>query len=142
MMDFLKKNRALANTLKGFAAVAVIVIIVSVLGIFRSAAFTVEIEDEVFTITYEDETVVQFSKEEIRSAEYMESFTRGTAAETIAEGKYTVGTWENDEWGSYTLCIRESVEGYVVVTTEESVFVFNYESKDTTEAMCSALLAW
>ncbi|MCC8137062.1 MAG: hypothetical protein LIO76_03200 [Clostridiales bacterium] len=143
MADFTEKHQGLVNMLKILVGVIVIVIIVNALGIFKSAAVTVKIEDEVFTITYEDETVVQFSKEEIQSAELVTTFTMGDAVESISEKKYTVGTWENEDWGQYTLCIRQSVESYIVLTTTDgAVCVFNYESADSTEAMCSALLAW
>ncbi|MCD7716439.1 MAG: hypothetical protein LUI39_08310 [Lachnospiraceae bacterium] len=143
MADFMEKHQGLMNMLKLLVGVIVIVAIVNALGIFKSATVAVEIEDEVFTITYEDETVIQFSKDDIQSAELVTAFTMGEAVETLSGEKYTVGTWENEDWGQYTLCIKQSVERYIVLTTTDgAVCVFNYESADTTESMCSALLAW
>lgn len=142
-VDFTEKHQSLVNMLKLLVGVIVIVAIVSALGIFKSAAVAVEIENEVFTITYEEETVVQFSKDDIQSAELVTTFTMGEAVEALSEKTYTVGTWENEDWGQYTLCIKQSVECYIVLTTADgAVCVFNYESADTTESMCSALLAW
>ncbi|MCD7761682.1 MAG: hypothetical protein LUI14_00515 [Lachnospiraceae bacterium] len=143
MGDFTEKHQGLVNMLKLLVGVIVIVAIVNALGIFKSATVAVEIEDEVFTITYEDETVIQFSKDDIQSAELVTTFTMGEAVETLSEKKYTVGTWENEDWGQYALCIKQSVERYIVLTTTDgAVCVFNYESVDTTESMCSTLLAW
>ncbi|MCD8074799.1 MAG: hypothetical protein LUF27_07155 [Lachnospiraceae bacterium] len=140
--DFLEKHQGVVNALKGLAAVVVLIGILSALGIFKRAAVGIHIEEEVFTVSYEEEIVIQFGKEELRSAEIVTSFDMGDAINTVSEDKYIVGTWENDVWGQYTLCVKKSLECYLVVTTETEVFVFNYESKDTTESMCSALLAW
>ncbi|MCC8105580.1 MAG: hypothetical protein LIO99_06175 [Clostridiales bacterium] len=143
MGDFAEKHQGLMNMLKILVGVIVIVAIVNALGIFESTTMAVEIEDEIFTITYQDEIVIQFSKDDIQSAELVTTFTMGDAVESISEKKYIVGTWENEDWGQYTLCIKQSVESYIVlITTDGAVCVFNYESVDSTEAMCSALLAW
>ncbi|MCD8336111.1 MAG: hypothetical protein LUD18_02350 [Lachnospiraceae bacterium] len=140
--DFLERHQGVVNALKGLAAVIVIVGILAALGIFKTAAVSVKIEDEVFTVSYEDEIVIRFAKDELQSAEVVTSFDMGDAIDAVSEDKYIVGTWENDEWGQYTLCVKKSLECYLVVATETEVFVFNYESRDTTESMCSALLAW
>ncbi|MCD8337535.1 MAG: hypothetical protein LUD18_09715 [Lachnospiraceae bacterium] len=140
--DFIEKHQGVVNAFKGLVGVVVIVGILAALGIFKTAAMSVEIEDEVFTVSYEDEIVIQFGKEELRSAEIVTSFDMGNTINAVSEDKYIVGTWENDAWGQYMLCVKNALKCYLVVTTETDVFVFNYESKDTTESMCSALLAW
>ncbi len=141
-MDFLEEHQGVANALKYLVGVVVIVGVLAALGLSRSAAVTVKIEDDVFSIYYKEETVVQFSKDEIRSAEIVSTFAMGDALEVISEDKYEVGTWENDDWGQYTLCIKKSVDSYIVVTTDDAVYVFNYESEASTESMCTALLEW
>ncbi|MCD7956414.1 MAG: hypothetical protein LUG93_11840 [Lachnospiraceae bacterium] len=143
MDDFMEKHQGVVNGAKGFIVVVVLVAVFYALGIFRSATVKVEIEDEVFSVYYKDEIVIQFAKDEIQSAELVYTFTEGEASDVISEEKYTVGTWENDEWGLYTVCVKQSINSYIVVTTEEEeVFVFNYESADSTESMCEALLDW
>ncbi|MCD7883815.1 MAG: hypothetical protein LUI87_08970 [Lachnospiraceae bacterium] len=142
MDDFMEKHQGVVNAVKGFVVVVVLVAVFYALGIFRSAAVKIEIEDEEFSVYYKDEIIIQFAKDEIQSAELVYSFTEGKASEVITEEKYTVGTWENDEWGLYTICVIQSVKSYIVVTTDEEVFVFNYESADSTESMCEALLEW
>ncbi|MCD8104420.1 MAG: PH domain-containing protein [Lachnospiraceae bacterium] len=142
MDDFLEKHQGVVNAAKGFLVIVVIVVVLYTLGIFKSAAVKIEIEDEVFSVYYEDEIVIQFSKDEIQSAKVVQTFTEGNAVNVVSEEKYTVGTWENEEWGEYTVCVKQSVKSYLVVTTDEETFVFNYESADSTEAMCDALIAW
>ncbi|MCD8023371.1 MAG: hypothetical protein LUF30_10540 [Lachnospiraceae bacterium] len=141
-METVKDSQGLKNTLMGFISLIVIIAVVSALGIFNTTAVKVEINDEKFMISYDGEIVGQFTKDEIRSAVAVTSLDLGEPVEVISEEKYLVGTWENEEWGQYTLAVKESLECYAVVTTESGVFVFNYESKDTTESICEALLEW
>lgn len=141
-MKFTEKHQGVMNALKGVLVVVVVVGILAALGFSRSNNLKVKIEDDLFTLSYGEKTVVQFYKDEIQAAEVVTAFTMGEAVEVISEDKYIAGTWENDEWGSYVLCIKENLKCYLVVTTEETVFVFNYESEKTTESLCSALLEW
>ncbi|MCC8102839.1 MAG: hypothetical protein LIP11_11480 [Clostridiales bacterium] len=141
-MKFTEKHQGVMNAFKGVLVVVVVVGILAALGLSRSNNLKVKVEDDLFTLSYGEDTVVQFYKDEILSAEVVTSFTMGEAVETISEDRYIAGTWENEEWGTYVLCIKENLDSYLVVTTEETVFVFNYESEKTTESLCSALLEW
>lgn len=59
---------------------------------------------------------------------------------TIIEGadKHTVryGTWQNDTWGEYTLCITPKVsQGLVLTLKDGSIFILNYQDTESTEAL-------
>ncbi len=44
------------------------------------------------------------------------------------------GTWENDTWGEYTLCIVPKVETCIVITMSDgNHYVINYENNESTE---------
>lgn len=41
--------------------------------------------------------------------------------------------------GEYTLCASPSVSDYIVLQTADGILVFNYESVDMTQHVCTAL---
>ena len=44
-----------------------------------------------------------------------------------------IGVFRNEAFGEYYLCVMPAYESYIVVHQPDSVAVFNYESKETTE---------
>jgi len=53
---------------------------------------------------------------------------------------YKFGVWENSEFGKYKLCIYANVDRYIVVKTSNDIFVFNFESADSTGSFYKAFL--
>lgn len=139
---FIEDHPSLFNTIKVFLVCVLIILAVNSFGFFKKAEVSLKIEDDVFSMLYQEEAVIRFTKEEISSVELLDTFDAGEALEAVSEEGYLVGEWENDVWGTYTLCINQEIETYVVVTTDERIFVFNYMNEDTTESICSALLEW
>lgn len=50
------------------------------------------------------------------------------------------GTWENDTFGTYTLCAYTPVTEYMVIQTTGGTVVCNFESADATQHMYTAFL--
>lgn len=60
----------------------------------------------------------------------------GQLVEGAKRSTLCCGTWENELWGSYTLCIDPRVETCVAITMDDdSVCVLNYESNDATQQL-------
>ena len=54
------------------------------------------------------------------------------------------GSYENDVWGQYNLCIDPRIETCIVIETSNGFFVLNYENEESTQQlyiMFSELLA-
>lgn len=46
------------------------------------------------------------------------------------------GTWENEAWGEYTLCIDPKIDHCIAVTMDDgSVYVLNYENAESTQQL-------
>lgn len=71
--------------------------------------------------------------DQIASLELAQLPDKGTMRDGIDKAKLQCGDWENDTWGSYTLCVVPKVEACIVVTQiDGSIFVMNYESEEST----------
>lgn len=46
------------------------------------------------------------------------------------------GTWENETWGRYTLCVKPDIENCIIITmTDGRVYVLNYENQESTNEL-------
>lgn len=142
MNTFMEKHPSMVHTIRIFLVCVLLALAVNAFGVFRKDAVSLEIEGSVFSISFHEEELIQFTKDEIVSAELLDTLNMGSAVRDMSEDGYFAGEWENDVWGSYTLCVKQSIEKYVVLRTDEQVFVFNYSNAATTEGICNALLAW
>lgn len=50
------------------------------------------------------------------------------------------GIWENEAYGSYTLCAYPDVMEYIVIETTNGYVVCNYENNDATDSLYEAML--
>jgi len=53
---------------------------------------------------------------------------------------FSYGLWQNDEWGTYSLCVKNSVEKAVFISQSGKALVFNYEGIASTESFYNAML--
>lgn len=142
MNTFIEEHPSMFNTIRVILILILIIMAVNAFGFFKKDTVSVKIEDDVFSICYGEETLIQFGREEIISVEYLDELDPGRAARDLSEGDYLAGEWENEVWGTYTLCVKQGVETFVLLKTKEDIFVFNYVNEDTTEGIYNALVAW
>lgn len=70
--------------------------------------------------------------EDIEQIEYLKSFDAGIQKDGIKEEDFCYGTFENDSYGTYTMCGFPDVSEYIVIHTREGVYAVNRASvKDT-----------
>ncbi len=142
MNSFIEKHPGMFRMLKGILVLVLLIMAANAFGFFKRDAVSVKIEDDVFTVSYGEEPLIRFGKEEVLSAEYLDGLDPGSAVRDLSEGNYLAGEWKNEAWGNYTLCVRQGVETFILLRTEDAVYVFNYVDEDTTEGICNALAAW
>lgn len=60
----------------------------------------------------------------------------GTPADGTDQRKLQCGVWENETWGTYTLCVSPKISRCIVLTMHNGdIFVLNYESADSTASL-------
>ena len=60
----------------------------------------------------------------------------GTMEWGINKRTLRCGTWINEIYGSYTLCVDPRIDSCIVITLEnDGIFVLNYENSDSTEQL-------
>ena len=112
------------------------VIVIAALLAFRmgteTAAVQLDIEDHVFTISWETyETVVNLR--EVESMELLPLEDPGVCVDGYEDESLACGYWENSLWGKYDLYARKAISSCIVIKTPEQTLVFNYESDEATK---------
>lgn len=60
----------------------------------------------------------------------------GTMTEGTEKRTLQCGTWQNETWGEYSLCVDPRIiQGLVITQNDGSVFLLNYESDESTAAL-------
>ena len=93
---------------------------------FGEEALTVSAMDRDWSLPYDS----------ITSLELTTLPDPGTMTEGIEKRTLQCGTWENETFGGYTLCIDPRIDTCIVITMENShIFVLNYENSGSTEQL-------
>jgi hypothetical protein len=112
-----------------------IVVVVVLFGLLGGNSHSVAPGANLVTLTMHDDRAVTVSYREITEAELLEDVQYGT----VLEGKETrqgrSGTWENSQWGSYTLCVYASWPDAIRMETQEGIFVVNLASEEETQQL-------
>jgi hypothetical protein len=83
-----------------------------------------------------DPVTVPFS--DILSISYLTEFDPGENVDGLSNSRCYFGTFQNDAYGTYTLCAYPKVKEYILMNTTDGVIVFNYDSTDSTGSFYTA----
>ena len=128
------------SKIKGWVDVILCIVIVIVVMLYRentsSQMTKVMFSQEGITLscTEEDSCTImfdQFTSVELYSK--FSSFDKGEMLRGTDTHSTCTGVFRNEEFGEYYLCVSPKYESCIVVHQPDSVVVFNYESKETTE---------
>ena len=101
---------------------------------------SLDMREDGITLSGPGEFTVSVEFADVASIEFREEFDRGNCIDGGSEKSYSYGTWENEEFGTYTLHVLTKVEACIVMTeTDGDIVVFNIESADTTKAFTENL---
>lgn len=93
---------------------------------FAEEALALSAADHDWTIPYD----------RIRSLELEALPNLGTCIEGSEKSALCYGTWKNDRWNEYTLCIDPNIDQCIIVTMDNAdVYVFNYENSESTRQL-------
>ena len=77
---------------------------------------------------------------EIRQAELRESLEYGAVVNGESGKREKSGTWKNEEFGEYRLCVDAKVNSCIVLYMESEIHVINIESNESTASLYEAIL--
>ena len=75
----------------------------------------------------------------IRSVTLLDSYTAGEPVSGITKNRLLYGQFRNDVYGEYELCVIPSISSAIEIRTDAGVLIFNHESREVTEELCSSL---
>ena len=74
--------------------------------------------------------------DQIESLELAEHPNTGTLIDGVQKCTLHWGTWRNDLWGEYTLCIDPRIDSCIVITMKNGgIYVLNYENDGSTKQL-------
>lgn len=82
-----------------------------------------------FTVVYADVT----------SLELVEHPDYGNCISGKKTASWIYGAWENDVWGTYTLCASAGTDLCIVMQTQQGAVVISYESDEITSALFDSM---
>lgn len=114
--------------------------VVVLFGMFGKSGVSVAPSAEALMLTMHDSTTAAVPYEDILLAELVDHPDFGT----VADGKDTrngkSGIWENQQWGSYTLCVYGSCGTAVKIDTKDQIYVMNLPSEEETRQLYQLIL--
>ncbi|MCD8014866.1 MAG: hypothetical protein LUG99_17170 [Lachnospiraceae bacterium] len=95
-------------------------------------------EDSILINSYTDDEIT-VSYADLTRVELCDSVDFGTLSEGTDDRRVRSGLWVNDEWGEYYLfAVKKVKSDYILLETDETVVVFNYESAEVTQNVYTA----
>lgn len=121
-------------------AVVVPLILIGTMVLMFTGNMNFSFEETSFTITasYHPDLEVDYS--EIDSIEYRESFDVGIRTYGFGSARLSMGTFQNDEFGNYTLYAYTGNKAAVVLKSEEKVLVIKGKTESATKKIYQELL--
>lgn len=117
-----------------------IMIVISVLSLIHSENTVVfDWSETQVQITDPDGISYTIVYSDVVSLELMERPNYGTCITGKETSSWLYGNWENDVWGSYTLCASTGSNLCIVACTADEIFVLSYESDNITSALYESL---
>ena len=125
------------------AVALIIFILVTAFYLFRSAEpMKLGFEEDHMTITGPSGApfVVTVDYQDILSVSEADTLDPGVRLEGLDTERCRFGSWQNDAYGNYTLCVSPAFPNHIVLETVNGIVAFNYESADSTQHLYSALV--
>lgn len=127
------------KTAKVISIVLVIAILAGVAMLMFTGNIAYTVGDDALRIeaTYDRGAAVRY--EEVDAIELREGFDIGVRVWGFASARLSLGTFQNEQWNSYTLYAYNSCDSMIVVQSGENWLAFNAETPAQTQALYEAL---
>ena len=123
--------------LKNLIWLIVIVVAFAIFSTVRGGTSTyLDFSDDKITVTAPENFSYIAEYDEISSIELVDEFEPGTMISGGDTRKYQWGTWENQAYGEFTLCVSKRIDNALIISLANGeTLVVNYESDQTTQAL-------
>lgn len=121
---------------------ALILIMVFVIAIRMQSAASVSIDfnDTQIVITGPSGTEpISIDYKSIQSITLLTEYSVGKKVSGVENRRLYYGVFENDTYGTYSLCAVPSISSVIEIRTEDGVILFNYESDKVTTALSDSM---
>ena len=95
--------------------------------------------DEGFTVTTPDNTVMDIHYEDIQSMKLQKLVDTGNCISGKEDKQFRYGTWNNDAWGEYHLCVSQEASLCIVIKQTEKIIAISYEDDAVTASLFESL---
>lgn len=85
-------------------------------------------------------SAISVDYDDIADLQEIPSYSKGTLVSGLDNNLISYGTFQNEEYGEYTLCATPSIPNAIKIMTQEGhIILFNYESEEVTSRMVEAI---
>ena len=116
-----------------------ILVVVVLFGLLGGSSISVAPGTDALTLIFLDDTAQTVRYSSITELELLEEADYGVMQDGKDTRQGKSGTWENPQWGSYTLCVYASSAKAVRITTDTGCYVVNLASDGETEQLYQIL---
>ena len=96
--------------------------------------------EDALAVKYGTDKSFEIVYDHIEGLELRDEETDGTALEDAVDSKgIHYGSYENDEFGTYTAAYDDSIPLWIVITSSDGIYVINFENEDSTSELYSQL---
>jgi len=82
---------------------------------------------------------ISINYNDIQSITLLDNYNVGTKLSGVKNRRLYYGTFENDTYGTYSLCAVPSISSIIEIRTENDIVLFNYESNKVTTALSASM---
>ena len=126
------------NTKKG-AIIIVALILIFCFFITFTGKVTIDCKKDSFTVDASFWSELTIEYDAIDSIEFRENFDRGTRTNGIGSATLLAGSFQNDEFGNYTLYSYVKCKAAVILNVDGKILVINASDVDATKAIYNEL---
>ena len=123
------------------SAIIVPIILVGVAVLMFTGNIEVHCEDTSFTINATYWTDLEIDYSEIDTIEYRKNLDVGVRTNGFGSARLSMGIFQNDEFGSYTLYAYTGAKGFIVLTSGTKTLVIGMSKVEDTQTIYNTLLS-
>lgn len=116
--------------------ILVLVVFFVLTSIFGGTGMNVDFGEDSLTVSGPGKYSFTVDYDRIANMELVELTDPGVMISGGENRSYYWGSWENEAWGSYTLCASKKTDTALRLTTTDGEYlVFNYQGEETTASI-------
>ena len=128
------------TTTARITAVFVPIILIGAVIVMFTGTIEVHCEDTAFRIEASYWTDLSVDYSEIDTIEYRKDFAVGTRTSGFGSAKLSMGIFQNEEFGSYTLYAYTGAKEYIVLTSDDKILVIGMSDTEETKAIYDSII--